>query len=68
MKKGTLVILEELALVTLVLAMVASPIQTSATVVWSDDFEDGNFDGWTIHGYVSQFAVMDYRSYVLLNE
>ncbi len=64
MKKGTLVILAELTLVTLILAMVASPIQTSAAIVWFDDFEDGNYDGWFVtEGW---FNVFNYRSYVLV--
>jgi len=31
-----------------VLCMSVCTTTTSATVVWSDDFNDGNYDGWTI--------------------
>ncbi|UCE09288.1 MAG: hypothetical protein JSW61_09945 [Candidatus Thorarchaeota archaeon] len=41
-------------MVWLVLAVLMSTIGTmpvSADVVWSDNFNDGDYDGWTIYGY-----------------
>ncbi|MHA2373804.1 MAG: hypothetical protein ACXAEB_12355 [Candidatus Thorarchaeota archaeon] len=35
---------------SLLLCTVFMPIECSATEVWSDDFNDGNYDGWTIEG------------------
>ncbi|MHA2323560.1 MAG: hypothetical protein ACXACG_18170 [Candidatus Thorarchaeota archaeon] len=31
-----------------VLCIAVYPTTTNATVVWSDDFDDGNYDGWTL--------------------
>ncbi|MHA2081717.1 MAG: hypothetical protein ACW99H_11290 [Candidatus Thorarchaeota archaeon] len=37
-----------LAIIFLLCWMGYSPIACRSTVVWSDDFNDGNYDGWTI--------------------
>ncbi|UCE09164.1 MAG: hypothetical protein JSW61_09290 [Candidatus Thorarchaeota archaeon] len=34
----------------LLLSVVSMPLESSATMVWSDDFSDGNYVGWTING------------------
>ncbi len=36
-------------LVLVVLVSSFGPMLVSADVVWSDDFDDGNYDGWTVH-------------------
>ncbi|MFX1607129.1 MAG: hypothetical protein ACFFDD_14640 [Promethearchaeota archaeon] len=37
-----------LAILVLLCWMGFSPLACSSTMVWSDDFNDGNYDGWTI--------------------
>jgi hypothetical protein len=36
-------------LVLLLLVGSFGPVLVSADVVWSDNFDDGNYDGWTVH-------------------
>ena len=36
-------------LVLVVLISSIGPISVSAKVVWEDNFDDGNYDGWTIN-------------------
>jgi hypothetical protein len=57
-------------LVLVILVTSFGPVPVSADVVWSDDFNDGNYDGWTIYGYnftffpptpaVGSFSAADY--------
>ena len=47
MKSSTLNVVTIVALTFLLLiGIFSAPV--SAAVVWSDDFSDGNYDGWTI--------------------
>jgi hypothetical protein len=32
----------------LLLSLAFLPLHASAAIVWSDDFDDGNYDGWTV--------------------
>jgi hypothetical protein len=47
-KKGAFVIFAELTAMALILALAVFPIQGSAATVWSDNFEDLNYDGWVV--------------------
>ena len=38
------------AALTLLMMFIYSPITCEAAIVWSDDFNDGNYDGWTVTG------------------
>jgi len=38
-------------LVLVILVSSIGPMPVSAEEVWSDDFNDGDYDGWTIYGY-----------------
>jgi hypothetical protein len=40
-----------ICLILVILVSTIGPMPVSADVLWSDDFNDGNYDGWTIHGY-----------------
>lgn len=53
--KGIVHDLAGYALVALMCLLLLGPIACSATEVWSDDFEDGNLDGWI--GDASTFVV-----------
>jgi hypothetical protein len=44
-----------LTIAVLLLSVSLAPLQASGAVVWSDEFEDGNFDGWTVD--TGEFAV-----------
>ena len=45
---GTIVNGVRFWLIMVVLVSSIGPILVSADVVWSDNFDDGNYDGWTI--------------------
>ncbi|MFX0206221.1 MAG: hypothetical protein ACFFDT_09550 [Candidatus Hodarchaeota archaeon] len=36
------------SIIVFLLTPMVQPVPCAATVVWSDDFNDGNYDGWTI--------------------
>jgi subtilisin family serine protease len=39
---------------------ISSTVPATRTVVWSDNFNDGNMDGWTTGGTNNSFAVQNY--------
>ena len=47
MRRRTHTILAELTFVALLPSLGSLPMLGSAATVWSDSFDDGNYDGWT---------------------
>jgi hypothetical protein len=47
-KKGTYAIIADLTFIVLVLSLITLPLHSHAAIVWSDNFDDGNYDGWTL--------------------
>ena len=48
--KRIMIVTFSMLLTALLLGLSFGPVPTSAAVIWSDDFNDGNYDGWTISG------------------
>ncbi|MHA1958364.1 MAG: hypothetical protein ACW968_15735, partial [Candidatus Thorarchaeota archaeon] len=48
MKRNSLFKASCCALTVLLLSLIITPLSCRADIVWSDDFNDGNYDGWTI--------------------
>ena len=50
--------LRSLTFFIVMLMFVYQPIMCNAAVVWSDDFDDGNYDGWTVED--GSFSASEY--------
>ncbi|MHA1904927.1 MAG: hypothetical protein ACW977_13265 [Candidatus Thorarchaeota archaeon] len=48
MKRNSLFKVFCCAITVLLLSLIIAPLSGRAATVWSDDFNDGNYDGWTI--------------------
>ena len=47
MRRNSFKIVISLLIVTLLYSIAYLPVMSKAAVVWSDNFDDGNYDGWT---------------------